>query len=316
MPANPILNSRWPWLACIAVIALHAAGEARAQGDGPRSQVLLPVGINFVVPTYLDLAGNFNFAGSILVPGADVSSHVWVGTYMRAFAIRDRYAQIWINPIAGSIDGRGTVTAGGQPVSFNVSESGLADAIVSFKLGLIGTPALKLPEFARQAQSFQVSAFASVSLPVGDYDSDRLLNLGTNVWALRLGMPMVVPFGKPGRSTYLEIHPSVTFYEDNDDPGGGARNREQDPLWIVESHLSHNFNAKLWGSLDLRYRYGGETTTDGVPDDNESDVLGGGVSVGYGFTPWLSMQASYGNVLRESDGSEQEMIRVKLVVLF
>jgi hypothetical protein len=49
----------------------------------------------------------------------------------------------------------------------------------------------------------------------------------------------------------------------------GANVLEQDPLFVVESHLLHNFNPKLWGSIDLRYRYGGETTTDGVANELE-----------------------------------------------
>ena len=274
--------------------------------------------MNFVVPTYLDLSGNYNFAGTIQIPGAEISSEVWVMTYMRAFAIGDHYAQIWINPIAGSIDGRGTVTnpGTGQPVSLHVSESGLGDALVSFKYGLIGTPALRLPEFAQQAQGFQLSAFTSVSLPIGDYSSDRQLNLGTNVWALRLGLPMVMPFGNPRPVTFLEVLPSITFYSDNNDPTGGARKREQDPLFAIESHLSHNFTPKFWASIDLRYRYGGETTTDGVADDNKDQTLGGGLSLGYAFTGMLSMQGSYGQALNESDGSELDMIRLKVVVMF
>jgi hypothetical protein len=312
-------TNRLPWLACcMALLALHLSEVAGAQGDGPRSQTLLPVGMNFVVPTYLDLSGNYNFAGTILIPGADISSEVWVMTYTRAFAIGDRYAQVWINPIAGSIEGRGTTTNSGtgQPVSLHVSESGLGDALVSFKYGLIGTPALRLPEFAQRAQGFQLSAFTSVSLPIGDYSSDRQLNLGTNVWALRLGLPMVVPLGDPRSATFLEIFPSITFYQDNKDPTGGADKREQDPLFVLESHLSRNFTPRFWASIDLRYRYGGETTTDDVADDNQDKTLGGGLSIGYAFTGMLSMQGSYGQVLNEGDGGELEMVRLKMAVMF
>jgi len=298
--------------------SLLAPAALRAQGDGPRSQLLLPTGINVLAPAYLGLSGNLNFGQTILLPEAKIDSSVWVLTYTRAFSLGGRYAQFWINPIAGSIDGRGTFTdpRSGQRVTVNVSESGLADPVVSFKLGLVGAPALALPEFAKTPQEFQLSAFVSAALPWGDYDSDRLLNLGTNVLALRLGAPMVFPMGDPKAPFFLELFPSVAFYDDNDDPSGGASKREQDPLFMVESHLSHNFTPEFWASLDLRYRYGAETTTDGMDDDNSQDVLGGGVSFGYAFTRFLSMQASYGNVLTENDGTELEMVRVKLVLLF
>jgi hypothetical protein len=298
--------------------ALLAPADARAQGDGPRSQLLLPTGINVLVPTYVDLSSNMNFGLSILVPGAEVDAAIWVVTYTRAFSLGGRYAQFWLNPIAGTIDATGSITdpRTGQRRSLDIHESGLSDPVFSFKLGLVGTPALALPEFAKTPQGFQLSAFVSAVPPWGDYDSDRLLNLGTNVGALRVGLPMVAPMGDPKAPWSWEIFPSVAFYDDNDDPPGGAATREQDPLFMIESHLSHNFHPKFWASLDLRYRYGAETTTDGIADDNAQDVLGGGVSVGYSITKFLSLQASYGNVLTESDGTELEMIRIKLALMF
>jgi hypothetical protein len=153
----------------------------------------------------------------------------------------------------------------------------------------------------------QVNAFAD-----GTLRSRRLVR--PNVWSLRLGLPMTIPLGSP--RTALEMHPCVTFYEDNDDPTRGADKLEQDPLLVVESHLTHNFTPKLWGSLDLGYRYGGETTTDGVDDDNKSDSLGGGASLGYALTPKVSVQGSFGKIFAETDGSRLQMLRMKLAWMF
>ena len=302
----------------VAIIFFILPGVTRAQGDGPRSQLLLPVGLNVLVPTYLNLSGNYNFAESILVQDADITSDVFVLTYMRAFSLAGRYAQIWVNPIFGAVDGSGSVVnpSTGNTVSLESDVSGVGDLLVNFKLGLIGTPALKLPDFATQSQTFQLSAFGSISLPIGDYDSDRPLNLGTNVWAFRLGVPMVLPFKLFEKPAFFEFFPSVAFYADNDDPTFGADLREQKPLYMIESHLTYNFTPKLWGGLDLRYRYGSETTTDEISDDNTQDVLGGGISIGYSFHPAISMQTSYGRVLSENDGSDLDMIRLKLAFMF
>ena len=51
-------------------------------------------------------------------------------------------------------------------------------------------------------------------------------------------------------------------------------------LGITYLVFLQNFTPKLWASLDLRYQYGGETTTDGVKDDNRIKQLGGGVALG------------------------------------
>jgi hypothetical protein len=288
-----------------------------AQADGPRSQTLIPTGVNIIVPSYVHLSGNYNFGNSILVPGADVRSEVFIGTYVRAFAIGDRYAQIYINPIWGSIDARGTVTRpNGQVSSAKVDTSGPGDAIFNFKIGLIGAAPLGLKDIGKQNREFSLSAFVGVTAPTGEYDSDKPLNLGTNIWAFRLGFPMVVPWGEPQTPTYLEIFPSATLYTDNNDPTLGARKLEQAALFDVQTHLSHNFTPKFWGSIDLRYRFGGETTTDGVDDDNRQSVLGGGVSAGYSFTPHVSAQATLGKIWLEDDSSDEDMIRVKLAYSF
>ena len=85
---------------------------------------------------------------------------------------------------------------------------------------------------------------------------------------------------------------------------------------MIESHVSYNVTPKLWAGLDLRYRYGGDTTTDGVSDDNTQDVLGGGISVGCSFHPAVAMQASCGQVLSDKDGRELDMIMLKLAFMF
>lgn len=294
-----------------AGLLLHPA-QAEAQGDGPRVQLLSPVGANVFAPAYLDLDSNFNFAQDILVNDADITSRIGVATYIRFFRIGDRFAQVWVNPIWGSVGG----TVGVDGTTIHVpSVSGFADPYLAMRVGLVGAPALTPAEFVKHTQRFQLHALVGAYVPVGDYDSNRPLNLGTNRWAVRLGLPMVVPLGQPGRMTYLEINPSAVLYTTNSDPFGADR-RTQDPLFIVESHLSHDFTPTFWGSVDLRYQTGGETTTDGVADDNRTGQLGGGVSLGYWFNRSLGLQASYGEIIAKNDNSHGSMVRLRLTWVF
>lgn len=303
-------------VAALAATLLAPAG-ALAQGDGPGAQILFPVGTNIFVPTWLNMEMNSDLSQSVLRLDADVDADVLLGIYQRGFAIGDRFAEIWVVPMWADLGAQVDVArAGGGTVTRSVSESGFGDPYLAFKIGLVGAPALTLPEFMKHKPTFQLYAYGGVYVPIGDYDGDRLLNFGTNRWAYRLGLPMVLPLGDPKRQTNLEIHPGFTFYGDNDEPGGGAADQEQDPLFQVESHLSTHWNAKWWSSIGLRYRKGGETSTDGVADGNEQDVLGGEVTMGYAFTPRLGLQTTYGDVLAESDGSQSTMIRVRLNYVF
>ena len=183
------------------------------------------------------------------------------------------------------------------------------DPMLTLHLGLVGAPALKLPEFVKHAKSFQLVAILGTSIPVGTCDSTRFIHLGTNRWSFRLGAGTVLPFSK---TTAWESANSVFLFTDNNDPFGAASERSQDPLFVSENHLTHAFDPKWWGSLDLRYQYGGETSTDGVPDDNLTNTLGGGATVGHQFTPHLSSYASYGRVLAKKGDAQEWMVRLQL----
>jgi len=284
-----------------------------AQGEGPRTYLPAPVGTDIVVPTWMAISSNFNFAQDILVEDADISSRILVLTYTRFFYLGGRLAQIWVTPVFGEVDG--TVQVGPTRVEIP-KQSGFADPIVNFRIGLVHAPALKPADFVKHQQRFQVHALLGVSMPLGEYDSGNPVNLGTNRWAIRVGVPMVAPFGNPARPVWLEVDPSVTFYTDNTDPSGGAARRSQAPLWVVENHLSHNLTKKFWGSLDLRGQIGGETTTDGVADDNDARALGGAVTLGYQISRPLGVQVSYGSIIVTEGAAEATMWRFRLTYVF
>lgn len=309
-----VLSSRTTRLGCLLLFLLYAIfpASALAQGEGPRVYMPAPVGTNVLSATWMDLNSNMNFAGSILIPGADIQSTIVAVNYNRYFAVGDRLAEIWVTGIGGEIDG----TVDTAPVgSRSTGVSGFGDPYFAIRVGLKGAPALKPLDFAKTPQAFQVFALAGISMPWGDYKPDRPLNLGTNRWSLRLGLPMTMPLGKTSGSTWLEIHPNVYIYGDNDEPFR-AMSRSQDPLYVLESHLTHNFTTKFWTGLDLRYQNGGETTTDGLKDGNKVNRLGGGVSAGYSFSHSWSGFVGYGTVISETDNSKLKMWRARLIWAF
>jgi hypothetical protein len=297
--------------ACLIAVLFAPTGSALGQGDGPRVYPLAPVGISVVSGTYMHLSSNFNFQQDILILGADITSDVGALALLHNFGLAGRFAQVQLVPIFGGVDGTGTVEQGGQPAyELSQSVSGFADPYVQFRLGLAGAPALELPEFVKHAPGFQVYALLGANVPIGSYEQSRPLNLGTNRWAIRLGVPMVLPLLDPKRPLILEFVPSIYFYTTNSEPFR-AGERTQEPRLVLETHASYNLTKKLWAGADLRYQWGAETTTDGVPDDNRTSHAGGGVEVGYQLHPAFSLIVGYGGILLESDGAKGSMFRVR-----
>ena len=294
----------------ILVLTLAMSAQVLAQGEGARVYLHAPTGINAVSLTYMDMSANINFAGDIVVPGVDIGSNVYALNYNKFFTLGGHFAEVWATGIFGTIDP--AVISDSGAILLSPKVSGLADPYFALRVGLIGTPALSPAEFAKYAPEFQVYALAGVTLPVGEYDSSQPLNLGTNRWSLRLGVPIVMPFG---RTTFLEVVPSLYFYGKNDDVFGGG-SRDQAPLFVVETHLTHNFTPKFWAGLDLRYQTGGETETNGVEDDNKFGQIGGGATAGFQFNRSLSAWVSYGEIFGGIDDVNGEMLRFRFIAVF
>jgi hypothetical protein len=293
------------------------ASRVDAQGDGPHNLPLIPINTNIFSPQMLALEGNFNPSGSTLIPGADVNVIAVPITYIRTFALGDRFGRLFVTLPVGTLDASAEIfdPVGGRLREIDRRRSGVMDTVVAMHVGLVGAPALKPVEYIKHPKSFQMVAIGGVTIPASTYESDRLINLGTNRWSFRLGVGTVVPFGESKR-TALETANSVYFFTDNGDVSGPAEERSQGPVYVLENHLTHNFTPKFWSSLDARYQYGGTTTTDGRDDDNLTNVLGGGFSLGYQFTPHFGSWVSFGTILAKKGEAEETLFRFQVAYSF
>jgi hypothetical protein len=310
-PKNSLRRITLAVLACLAL-----AGTARAQGDGPHNLPMIPKDTNLFVVMPMGMSGNFNPQQTIQLPSnATVDVFAVPLTYVRTFSLGGHYAELFATLPISSLDASGTILnpLTGSEITISRGRSGIMDPMVTMHVGLVGTPALSVPEFMKHPKSFQMVAIVGTSIPVGTYDASRAINLGTNRWAVRLGLGLVTPLAK---KTAWESANSVMLFTDNNDPFGKANKRAQDPLFISENHLTYNFNPKTWGSIDLRWQIGGETHTDGVADDNRTNILGGGASLGHQFTPHFGGYASYGHILASSGNAKEWLVRTQLAYSF
>lgn len=116
-------------------------------------------------------------------------------------------------------------------------------------------------------------------MPFGEYDKDRILNMGSNQWAFKTEAGLVKGFG----DFYLELSPYAEFYTDNDDYKSESLTLEKDPVFCMETHLSYDINKATLISLDHYYTKGGETSAAGVSQNDETDTHS--VQFTFGFNP-------------------------------
>ena len=121
---------------------------------------------------------------------------------------------------------------------------------------------------------------------------DKLINVGTNRWALKPEIGLSHPVGR----WTLEAIAGAWFFEDNDDFFGG-RHREQEPLASVQAHVSYTFRPRLWLAFNATYYDGGRSTVDGdVKDDRQSNSR-------YGLTLSVPVARSQSLKLNWNDGA-------------
>ncbi|WP_199556493.1 transporter [Sandaracinobacteroides hominis] len=293
---------------------LLLAAAAGAQGYGPRALQLVPENSNVVTVYGVALNGNQSIEPGSVVKGSDIDVTLGIAQYTRAFRLPGgQQGAVVVALPYGRIDARMDTNLPDRP-RLEAHRSGLFDPQVALVVGLVGSPSLPMPDYARFRQGFALGVMTNLYVPLGSYESARAINTGSNRWAVQFGAPMSFNFGKslitPDHGTF-ELLPAVTFYGNNNDPFGAAERTGQRPLFTLESHLTKNVNRMAWVSLDGMYSNGGASITDGLRADNRQESFAIGGSLNLTFSPAFSAKLSYGGVLaRNENGPEGGMWRL------
>lgn len=287
-----------------------------AQGDGPRAYQLVPEGTQSISQFVFALRGNNTPSNGLVVPGAKLDVNLGLTQYGRAFDIDGHQAGVLLVLPMGNVSGSLSTGLGKK----SSKDSGIGDVLLGFVYGLYGSPNLSQQEYVKYDPGFSMAILARATLPTGSYDSSRSLNMGGNRWVFEFGLPIMYYLGSsyldPALTTF-EIQPKITLYSVNSDASGTAQRLEQDPLLSVEGHITRNFGQVFWGSFDALFEYGGETTSDGIADDNKQRSLSLGVTAAMNLSPSSSVKVSYGEVVSGNpSGSRGRMLRLQYLLLF
>jgi hypothetical protein len=242
-------------LATLALCATHAA----AQDLEPRSYSNIPVGMNFAIAGYAYSSGEVSTDSSVPLDDGRVRSNYALLAYARSLDVFGKSGKIDVTLPYGWQSG--SATFAGEAVSRSVR--GLADPRMRFSVNLYGAPAITLEELASYEQDLIVGASLQVLAPLGQYEQDKLLNVGNNRWAFK----PEIGLSKSWDPLIVELSLAGAFYTDNHDFLDG-RVREQEPIYSAQLHAVYAFRSGIWGALDFTYYRGGRTTIDGVKSDD------------------------------------------------
>lgn len=243
------------WLAATSAVAT-------AQDLEPRAFSNSPLGMQFFVTAFGETRGKVNLDPALPIDNLGMESQFGLVAWAYSLGIAGQSAKFDVVVPYSTLDAHGLVF--GNPRTRHVS--GFGDPALRLSMNFIGAPALTMEEFAGYKQDLIVGGSLRLGLPIGQYDEDRLINIGSNRWTLR---PEVGVSKAIGPWTF-ELSPGVTLYSKNDDFFGGQR-REQDPICSMQAHVSHTFSPGCWVAIDAAGFDGGRTTVNAIPNNDQQE---------------------------------------------
>jgi len=264
------------------------AGPVFAQDMEPRRWTHLPVGTNSADLNYAYATGDIHVDPAIQIDDATVELHTILPAYHRYFAVGDMTARADVQlPIQS---GRWQGLVGGVPRTVNLD--GLADPRLRLSLIFMGAPALAVEEFQEYVRSHERRTTAGVGLavrlPFGEYDDDKLINLGDHRFEFQVQLGVVHTVGPWS----FELTGSVFLFTNNDDFFNGNR-LEKDPLYAIQGHVVRTFDGGYWVSAGASYGRGGETEINGVGKDDVRSNLLYGLLAGFSVFSVQGFRAGY-----------------------
>jgi hypothetical protein len=243
----------------ILMILTAIAPKLGADMIEPRAYSNIPVGQNFIIAGYAYMKGGVAFSPAVPIKDAQLEIHNSIFAYARSLDIWGRSGKFDFMLPQAWLSGEALVS--GEPHSRVVG--GFRDPVVRLYVNLLGAPALSVKEFAGYRQDTILGVSLAVSAPGGQYDDQKLVNIGTNRWYFKPEIGLSKALGP----TTLEFAAGAYIFTDNHQPFQG-NNLVRDPLYAVRGHLIYSFGSGIWGSLDTTFFTGGRSTMDGMRNDD------------------------------------------------
>ena len=276
-------------LLCLLAIAVPLS----AQDLDPRAYAHVPVNGTFLIWGFAVSHGGV--VSDPTLPVTDVNATVETPSIGvgRSFDMFGKTAQVFgVLPYSWA-QASGKVLGEGK----DITRAGLYDMRIRLSVLVRGAPAASVAQFAKIPRRTILGTSLTVVAPTGQFFPDRLINLGTNRWALKPEFAVSQPMGQ---KWLLDVYSALWLFTANDSFYPGTATRTQEPMGAFQAHLSYNFTRLLWAAFDATYYVGGRSTIDGVENnDRQSNTrVGATVAFPVGRRHSIKLALSKGAIVR------------------
>jgi hypothetical protein len=286
----------------VLALVLIPSTVATAQEMEPRAFSPAPVGMQFAALVYGHSEGDLVFDPSLPIEDADASVDSLALGYVGVFGLGGMTARV--GAVLPWADGTATGLVSGAPRRRDVT--GLGDPRLVASLLFYGAPALTPAEFAKREKGPVAGISVQLGVPLGEYDSDYAINIGSNRWNARAILGASVQ-----RDHWIfEGAAGVSVSTDNDDYYGGKL-LEQDPIYAVQAHVVRELRRRgSWLAFDATWYWGGRTSTNGVPSSIEQNNTRLGLTYTRPLTARQSLKVAVATGVITEGGTDFDQIQV------
>jgi len=280
---------------------LLMSGSCFAQEITPRAYWPAPEGTKLLILAYGHQAGDVITDAALPIEDAESRSDSVILGYQQTFNLMGRTTNLQVElPFAS---GSTRANLEGLPARRDVS--GMGDIAATLAINLLGSPSQTPEEFQTFRQNPRPILAASIKAiaPTGQYDNDKLVNIGSNRWAARIRLGYIHPLAK---FWVLELSAGIWFFQDNKDFVAGVR--QQKPVTAFDVSLIRRIRPGFWASLDGTFYVGGRTTVDNTINLDRQQNSRLGFSVAYPFTNRHLWRFSFTNDLTTEFGGDYNTI--------
>ncbi|WP_299569324.1 transporter [uncultured Shewanella sp.] len=265
--------------------------KAISQDLEPRSYTNIPIDMHFMAAGYLHSEGALSPSPSVPLKDAELNLDAAVLAYAHSFALAGSSAKFDMSMARICMQG----SANYQGEIVETDRCGYGDPNVRLTWNFYGAPALERKDFAKYQEGLVMGASLQLSIPLGTYDENKLINAGANQWVFRPGFGMSYTVGDWQYSAMT----SIRFYSDND-KFYNQTFLEKQAQYTFQGHIIYSIARGQWLSLSGNYFIGGETSKNGIDADDEQDNSRFGLTYSLAFNQHHSMKlyASTGVITR------------------
>ena len=274
-----------------------------AQDLEPHMLSSLPVRGNFVIVSYGYSQGNILVDNSLPIENLISSSNNLVVGYARSFRLFGRLAKL------DAVIPYSFARFSGEVAQIDTSTQrhGFGDPLFRISIILIGTRALNMSEYANVPQKkFNLGMQFRIRPPLGQYYPDKLLNLGANRWAFKLGLAGSYTFKK---KLIMEAHFTSWFFTTNKNYWHGNIIRQKTMI-SGQFHLSYVFKPGFWLAVSFGAGGLGKTILNGEEQDDVQQNTRYGVALAYRVGKYHSLKIAYTSGLSTRYGADFNTILV------